>query len=101
MSQWEQIKSKPGITNIPDIVALLTPSQQQCILALTEEWKSFGYSRTDADQVYATDNIVLPGRFEPLVDCRYHRQPGISPSHQHRLFPLGLAVKAYLEKNHV
>lgn len=86
--------------NVEIIVGRLTKAMKKCILALTGEWSDRGYSKVAADLLWATDVKFYPERFGPLVDCRYHFSEGSSPRYQHKLLPLGLEVKAYLESHH-
>ena len=86
---------------LPDLNELahnLTKRQKECICSLSEEWKSSGYNRVEADLIYATDNQVFPGRHPPLVDCRYFRPYQQSTHYQHKLTPLGAELKTLLEQ---
>jgi len=80
-------------TEIKDI---LTDSQRQCISNLSEEWKEVGYSKVDADILWALGGSDLYGKYEPIVDCDFFRPEGRSPNYRHRLLPLGIEVQRVL-----
>lgn len=79
-----------------EIVKNLTPDHKTCILALTEEWQSTGYSRVHADILYAIGDTKLYGKLPSLVECEYHRPIGQSPVYRHKLTDKGLEVKQHL-----
>lgn len=80
-----------------DIALHLTKRYRQCILALSEEWQDSGYSKVDADILYALGGSDLHRAFAEIVDCEFHIETNRSPNYRHRLLPLGLQVKAELE----
>lgn len=82
-----------------EIKDILTNSQRQCILALDEEWTDRGYSRVEADILYALGGTDLYGKYGPLVDCEFFRPEGMSPHYRHKLLPLGVELKSILAKD--
>lgn len=76
-----------------EIKDILTDSQRQCIANLSSEWKESGYSRVDADILWALGGSDLYGRYPPIVDCDFHRPQGRGSVYRHKLLPLGLEVK--------
>jgi hypothetical protein len=79
-----------------EIRNILTDSQRQCISNLSEDWKEIGYSKVDADILYALGGSDLYGKYPPIVDCDFHRPKGMSPNYRHRLLPLGIEVQKVL-----
>lgn len=86
--------SRPDLLHIVD---LLTVEQKTCILNLSDEWRDSGYSRVMADLLWATSNRFFPDRFDPLVERRQMRYGRDGSAHSHRLLPLGMEIKRYLE----
>jgi len=90
-------RNEVNMTNdATEIKDILTDSQRQCISNLSEDWKDSGYSRMEADILYALGGSDLYGRYPPIVDCDFYRPEGISPVYRHRLLPLGVEVQKAL-----
>ena len=81
-----------------EVANVLTQPQLQCILDLSEEWKSSGYSKVDADLLWALGDSKLYGKIPALVDCDFHRQENVSSVYRHKLLPLGIRVKEHILK---
>lgn len=78
-------------------IKLLTPSQRQCILDLSGEWKESGYNKVHADILYALGDSDLYGQMGELVDCDFHAQEGRGHVYRHRLLPQGLEIQSHLQ----
>lgn len=82
---------------IDAIIDRLSENQKECILNLSDEWQSSGYNKLNADFLWARDTKFVPGSFDPLVECNHEPRQGVVPDYQHRLLPLGMAVKQRLK----
>lgn len=87
----------PPSPEVAEIARKLTKAQADCILVLTPEWQQRGYSKTEADLLWAMDASLIRAGWGPLVDCRLHDEPGQGRFYQHRLIDRWPAVKSHLE----
>ena len=87
----------PNPERIAEIAESLSEAQRACILALSDEWQQKGYSKTEADILWAMDSRLIVGGFPALVDCRVRREQGIASEYQHKLGRIGLAVRDHLK----
>ena len=85
------------MTDPHQIARSLSDAQRKCLLALTPEWQGKGYSKTEADILWALDSRLIRNGLGPLVDCRIKREESVSAEYQHRLIGHGLAVRAIIE----
>ena len=81
-----------------EIYKILTQEQRQCILDLSDEWKSTGYNKSHADILYSIGGSDLYGKYPELVDCTFHRESGVSPYYKHHLLPKGLEVQSFIKQ---
>lgn len=80
-----------------EISKRLTKAQRELLFDLSADWQQRGYSKVEADLLWAADSRLIEHGFGPLVDCRLHDQPGQGRFYQHRLLRLGLQVRAIIE----
>lgn len=89
--------SSDQISLLKEIENQLTPDQKICILSLSGDWSEQGYNKIIADLLWSSSNVFYQNRFPPLVE----RHIDSSKEYfyiKHKLTPLGLEFKTYLEK---